>query len=143
MMQTQFALSQPVFSPDCKWIAYVSSHNTGRPDVYLANFPDATHRYQVSTQNGVLPHWRGDGKELFYYCNPQNSMIAVNVEEKGGELSLGAPRILFPLSSPYASFLSFDVTPDGRRFLISTVNFPTASIPLTLVTNWKAELKKK
>jgi hypothetical protein len=83
------------------------------------------------------------GKELFYYCNPQNSMIAVNVEEKGGELSLGVPRTLFPLSSPYASFLSFDVTPDGRRFLISTVNFPTASIPLTLVTNWNAELKKK
>jgi eukaryotic-like serine/threonine-protein kinase len=143
LMQTQFANSQPVFSPDCKWIAYVSSHNTGRPDVYLANFPDATHRYQVSTQNGMLPHWRGDNKELFYYCNPQNSMIAVNVEEKGGELSLGAPRTLFPLSSPYASFFSFDVTPDGRRFLMSTVNFPTASIPLTLVTNWKAELKKK
>jgi len=143
LMQNQFANSQPVFSPDCKWIAYVSSHNTGRPDVYLANFPDATHRYQVSTQNGMLPHWRGDSKELFYYCNPQNSMIAVNVEEKGGELSLGAPRTLFPLSSPYASFFSFDVTPDGRRFLMSTVNFPTASIPLTLVTNWKAELKKK
>jgi eukaryotic-like serine/threonine-protein kinase len=94
-------------------------------------------------QNGVLPHWRGDGKELFYYCNPQNSMIAVNVEEKGGELSLGAPRTLFPLSFPHGFFLSFDVTPDGRRFLISTVNFPTASIPLTLVTNWNAELKKK
>jgi hypothetical protein len=43
----------------------------------------------------------------------------------------------------YASFFGFDVTPDEKRFLISTVNFPTASIPLTLVTNWKAELKKK
>jgi eukaryotic-like serine/threonine-protein kinase len=52
--QTQFG-GQPVFSPDCKWIAYVSSHNTGRPDIYLANFPDATHLYQVSTQNGLLP----------------------------------------------------------------------------------------
>jgi hypothetical protein len=70
-------------------------------------------------------------------------MMAVNVEEKGGEISLGAPRTLFPLSSPYASYFSFDVTPDGRRFLISTVNFPTASVPLTLVTNWEAELKKK
>jgi eukaryotic-like serine/threonine-protein kinase len=140
--QTQFG-GQPVFSPDCKWIAYVSNHNTGRPDVYLVNFPDATHQYQVSTQNGMLPRWRSDSKELFYYCNPQNSMIAVNVEEKGGELSLGAPRTLFTLSSPYATFFSFDVTPDGKRFLISTVNFPTASIPLTLVTNWKVELTKK
>jgi hypothetical protein len=143
LIQTQFANFQPVFSPDCKWIAYMSSQNTGRQDIYLANFPDATHRYLVSTQRGYTPHWRGDSKELFYYSPLQNSMIAVNVEEKAGELSLGTPRTLFPLSSPYASFFSFDVTPDGRRFLISTVNFPTASIPLTLVTNWKAELKKK
>jgi eukaryotic-like serine/threonine-protein kinase len=143
LVQSQFSNSGPVFSPDCKWIAYVSSQNAGGLNVYLANFPDATRRYLVSTQRGLLPHWRGDSKELFYYCTPLNSIIAVNVEEKGGELSLGAPRTLFPLSSPYATFFSFDVIPDGRRFLISTVNFPTASIPLTLVTNWKAEPKKK
>ena len=53
------------------------------------------------------------------------------------------PRTLFPVSSPYATYLGFDVTPDGKHFLISTVNFPTAGIPLTLVTNWNAELKKK
>lgn len=89
------------------------------------------------------PHWRGDSKELFYFSTQQNSMMAVNVEEKGGEISLGAPRTLFPLSSPYATFISFEVTPNGKRFLILTVNFPTASIPITLVTNWEAELKKK
>jgi Tol biopolymer transport system component len=139
----QTRVNSPVFSPDCKWIAYISGQNNGTPDVYVANFPDATHRYQVSTQSGRNPRWRGDSKELFYYSPPQNSIIAVNVEEKGGEISLGAPRTLFPVSSPYSSFLSFDVTPDGKRLLISTVNFPTASIPLTLVTNWEAELKKK
>jgi Tol biopolymer transport system component len=141
-IQTQFFNGFPVFSPDCKWIAYMSVH-TGRQEVYLANFPDASHRYQVSTQSGALPHWRGDGKELFYFSSNQNSMIAVNVEEKGGEISLGAPRTLFPLSSPFATYFGFDVTPDGKRFLISTVNFPTAYVPLTLVTNWEAELKKK
>ncbi|WP_035358624.1 TolB family protein [Edaphobacter aggregans] len=139
----QTRVNSPVFSPDCKWIAYVSGQNRGVPDVYLAKFPDATHQHQVSTQSGNLLRWRGDSKELFYFSPPQNSIIAVNVEEEGGEISLGAPQTLFPLSSPYASFLGFDVTPDGKRFLISTVNFPTASIPLTLVTNWEAELKKK
>jgi eukaryotic-like serine/threonine-protein kinase len=142
-----FALTQtgggsPVFSPDCKWIAYVSSRNNTHPDVSLVSFPEATHQYQVATY-GSLPHWRGDSKELFYFCPPLNSMMAVNVEEKGGEISLGAPRTLFPLSSPYTSSFGFDVTPDGKRFLISTVNFPTAYVPLTLVTNWEAELKKK
>jgi Tol biopolymer transport system component len=142
LIQTRANLP-PVFSPDCKWIAYVSGQNTGHVDVYLVNFPDATHQYLVSPQGGMLPHWRGDSKELFYFSPPQNSMMAVNVEEKGGEISLGAPRTLFPLSSPYATYFGFDVTPDGKRFLISTVNFPTASVPLTLVTNWEAELKKK
>jgi hypothetical protein len=121
----------------------VSGQNQGTPDVYVANFPYTTHQYQGSTPSGRNPRWRGDSKELFYYSPPQNSIIAVNVEEKGEELSLGPPRTLFPLSSPYTSSFGFDVTPDGKHFLISTVNFPTASIPLTLVTNWKAELKKK
>ena len=143
LVQSQFSNSGPVFSPDCKWIAYVSSQNAGGLNVYLANFPDATHRYLVSTQRGFLPHWRGDSKELFYYCTPLNSMIAVNVEETGGKISLGVPRTLFRLSSPYATYLGFDVTSDGRRFLLSTMNFPTASVPLTLVTNWTAELKKR
>jgi Tol biopolymer transport system component len=143
LVQSQFSNSGPVFSPDCKWIAYVSDQNAGGLNVYLANFPDATHRYLVSTQRGFLPHWRGDSKELFYYCTPLNSMIAVNVKETVEGISLGAPRTLFRLSSPYATYLGFDVTSDGKRFLLSTVNFPTASVPLTLVTNLKAELKKR
>ena len=120
----------------------MSGRNNGHPDVYLVNFPDATHQYQVATY-GSLPRWRSDRKELFYFSPPLNSMMAVNVEEEGGELSLGAPRTLFPFSSPYASFFGFDVTPDGKRFLISTVNFPTPYVGLTLLTNWKAELQKK
>jgi eukaryotic-like serine/threonine-protein kinase len=141
LVQSQFSNSQPVFSPDCKWVAYVSTA-TGRAEVYLTRFPDSTRIYQVSTQGGNMPRWQADGKELFYYSDSHSSIMAVNVEEKVDETSLGTPRTLFHLGIP-VRFFTFDVTPDGRRFLIVTSNQLPGPVPLTLVTNWNAELKKQ
>jgi Tol biopolymer transport system component len=129
-----------MFSPDCKWIAYVSTV-TGGAEVYLAHFPDSTRIYQVSTHGGLFPRWRGDGKELFYYSYDDNNVMAVKVSEKADFISLDTPRILFHHVSTASTF--FEVTPDGRRFLISTSNYSSSATPLTLVTNWNAELKKK
>src|SRR5262249_4256761 len=57
------------FSPDGgetpRWLAY-TSHETGRYEVYVRDFPDGRHKWQVSSQGGLQPHWRGDGRELFY-----------------------------------------------------------------------------
>jgi eukaryotic-like serine/threonine-protein kinase len=139
LVQSKFQNWQPKFSPDCKWIAY-GSDATGRYEIYITHFPDATGVYQVSTQSGGPPRWRSDGKELFYYSYDQNNMMAVNVEEKNQEILLGNPRELFHLANQP---IAFDVTPDGRRFLISTSNYQSVPVPLTLVTNWEAELKKK
>jgi Tol biopolymer transport system component len=140
LVQSQFANRAPVFSPDCKWVAYVSNE-TGQEEVYITHFPEVTRRYQVSTQGGTFPRWRG--KELFYFSEPQNSMMAVNVDEKTDEISLGSPRALFHLANNAVIFGPFDVTADGRRFLISETNSPAGNVPLTLVTNWDAELKKR
>jgi len=142
LVQSQFRNTAPAFSPDCKWVAYVSNE-TGQEEVYITHFPEVTRRYQVSTQGGTFPRWRGDGKELFYFSGPQNSMMAVSVDEKVEELSLGSPRALFHLANNAGSFSVFDVTADGRRFLISEPNSPAGTVPLTLVTNWDAELKKR
>jgi Tol biopolymer transport system component len=141
LVQSQFAnLGAARFSPDCKWVAY-QSNETGKYEVYITHFPDATRRYQVSTQGGTLPRWRGDGRELFYFSEPQSSMMAVNVDEKIEELSLGPPRALFHLANKAELYSPFDVTADGRRFLIAETNSPAG--PLTLVMNWDSELKKK
>jgi Tol biopolymer transport system component len=144
LIQSRFSNFQPAFSPDCKWIAYASDA-TGQDEVYLTNFPDATKTIPVSAQGGSFPHWRGDGKELFYLSSNRSNMMAVNVDESGVPISLGNPRTLFHLVniSTFSTSSPFDVTPDGQRFLISTMNYPTGPVPLTLVTNWDAELKKK
>jgi hypothetical protein len=71
-------------------------------------------------------------------------MMAVNVDEKAEQISLGSPRALFhPAGRIQPSTGICDVTADGRRFLIVETNSPSGTVPLTLVTNWEAELKKR
>ena len=144
LVESQFLNLNPTFSPDCKCLAY-SSDETGQNEVYLTQFPGGGRRYQVSKQGGQTAHWRGDGKELFYFSVPQNSIIAVSVEERGEEVSLGAERELFHLANPNTFPLGtmFDVTADGQRFLISEASSPVSGVPLKLVVNWDAGLKKK
>jgi Tol biopolymer transport system component len=142
LVQSQFSNQQPGFSPDCKWVAYVSNA-TGQNEIYLTHFPDATRTYQVSTGGGTNPRWRSDGKELFYLSPLQPNVMAVNVDEKADEISLGSPRTLFHLVNTVPVSQSLGVTPDGQRFLVLTTNQPSGPVPLTLVTNWNAELKTK
>jgi hypothetical protein len=56
---------------------------------------------------------------------------------------LSAPRALFPVAVSSSLGNQYDAAPDGRRFLFSGVYDPAADVPLTLVANWDAELKKK
>jgi Tol biopolymer transport system component len=140
LVQSQFTDSDPAFSPDCKWVAY-RSNESGQREIYLTHFPDATRRFPVSTKGGRNPHWRGDGKELFYFSPEHQNMMAVSVEEKGQEITLGAPHALFSIPSGQPLGNLYDVTSDGQRFLLSA-NTSTANVPLTLVVNWDAELKR-
>src|SRR5258708_21858354 len=52
-------------SPNGRWIAYVSDE-TGRREVYVTSFPDATGKWQVSTNGGENPRWRADGREMYF-----------------------------------------------------------------------------
>ncbi|WP_035352534.1 hypothetical protein [Edaphobacter aggregans] len=77
---------------------------------------------------------------MFYLS--QNSVLAESVDEKADSISLGTPRTLFSAANyGAANVTSYDVTADGRRFLITELNSPKGPVPLTLVTNWDAELK--
>ena len=115
----------------------------GRTEVYVTHFPDAARRYQISTESGWLPRWRADGKELFYVSPRQNSLMAVDVQRREQELSLGRPHALFTLPSLALWGTLFDVAPDGQRFLFTGLNPPNGNVPLTLVTNLDAQLKNK
>jgi len=130
-------------SPDGKWIAY-RSDESGTDEIYVSSFPNVAGKLQVSVAGGSMPCWRGDGKEL-YYLTPDNKLVAAEMKDANGSLQVMATKTLFQTAaaptrtggSPY------DVTPDGKRFLVDTQSSDQTSALLNVVLNWTAELKKQ
>ena len=127
-------------SPDSRWIAY-SSTESGREEIYVQAFPaKGEGRWQVS-KGGTLPHWRADGKEI-YYETPDGTMMAADVRTEG-TFDVGTPHPLFKGLFKTSSGANFDVTPDGSRFLVNALKESDRSaLSTTLVLNWPAMLKK-
>jgi serine/threonine protein kinase len=134
--QSPFDETEGRFSPDGKWIAYMSNES-GENRIYLQNFPATGAKYQVSMAGGSYPAWRRDGKEI-YYLAEGGKVMAVPVK-LGASVELGTPQALF--ADPTIG--NFVPAPDGQRFL---VNVPsgnqTATALLTVVTGWQSVLKK-
>jgi eukaryotic-like serine/threonine-protein kinase len=130
-------------SPDGRWLAYISNE-TGTYEVYVESFPVTGFKRQISTDGGSEPHWRGDGRELFYVA-ANRTLMAVSVKSHPTVLDVGPPQPLFatrmkwmevqPVARHYAP------APDGKRFLFSSVTDEAQSVPVTAVLNWPAALK--
>ncbi len=104
-----------------RWIAY-TSNETGRHEVYVRDFPAGSHKWQVSNQGGLIPHWRRDGQELFY-LSPEGTLVAVAVKP-GATFEFGAPQALFGtglrFTPQYKIWMNqYAVTGDGQRFLLN------------------------
>jgi eukaryotic-like serine/threonine-protein kinase len=139
-LQSEFIEHGARFSPDGRWVAYVSDES-GRPEVYVTPFPGPGGKWQISTAGGTLPLWRADGKELFY-LSPARDVVVVEVKPGSGFEST-APRTLFPAGPLFRSTPGgIDISPDGQR-VVAAVAPEEYSSPITLVLNWTAELKKK
>jgi Tol biopolymer transport system component len=134
-LRTEFDESNPQFSPDGHWMAY-NSNESGRNEVYIAPFPGPGGKRQVSTAGGAEPHWRADGKELFYLA-PDSRLMEAEVDAKVGAFEVKKVEPLFgPLTTGY------DVSADGQRFLALLPPEGEVAEPLTVVLNWTAGLKK-
>jgi Tol biopolymer transport system component len=128
-------------SPDGRWLAY-DSDESGIPEVYVRPFPHATAgQWQISNHGGSEPKWRRDGKELFY-LGPDQRLMRVRIRTTSGfEADPPVPLFQTPSVGRITIGLgnSFDVAPDGQRFLF---NAPAgeSSKPITVVVNWAATL---
>jgi eukaryotic-like serine/threonine-protein kinase len=123
-------------SPDGKWVAYASDES-GAWEIYATSFPGATGKWQVSRGGGTEPRWRGDGNEIFYLA-PSGMLMAAPVNAKS-DFATGSPAALFqihgraPISS--TDLFTYDVTKDGRRFLVNRYVKPEHAPPLTILLN--------
>jgi eukaryotic-like serine/threonine-protein kinase len=138
------ALRNAQFSPDGKWVAY-SSGESGKFEIYVTSFPEARGKWQVSSAGGTQPRWRGDGKELFYLA-PDGKMMAASING-GTNFDSRTPTVLFQAHAreffATSEQVSYDVTKDGKRFLINTQVKNADTHPMSVILNWDAEMKKK
>jgi Tol biopolymer transport system component len=141
-LQTQFEETHAQFSPDGRWIVYVSNES-GRPEVYVQSFPSSGGKWQVSVGGGDQPQWRRDGKEIFY-MSPDRKLMVVSVTA-GVSFQQGAPVPLFQTrvetSSSTGARNNYVVAADGQRFVVNNLILDSASQPITVVLNWTAQLK--
>jgi len=128
------------FSPNGRWIAY-ASYESGHTEVYVQSFPaKGEGRWQVS-EGGDQPRWSGTGKEIFYAIS-DGTLMAADVKTEG-IFDLGTPRPLFKMQLKSATGSSYDVAPDGQRFLANILREDDRSaLSTTVVINWPELLRR-
>ena len=144
-VQTDFIEAQARFSPNGRWIAYISNE-TGKFEVYVESFPATGTKVAISIGGGSQPQWRADGRELYYYT-PARKLMAVEVNADGPTFKVGEARPLFEIrviaveqSFPGNGY--YTVTHDGKRFLVTSLAEATERQQINVIVNWMADFKK-
>ena len=150
-MQTSFNEQYADLSPDGRWLAYVSNQS-GRVEVYVQPYPGPGARQQISVDGGTAPAWSRDGRELFYMTAPSvggqaalTKMMVVPVQLQP-TFTAGTPRMLFEgRYGATANIRGYDVSPDGRRFLmVQQKERPATRVAdMIIVQNWIEELNQR
>jgi len=140
-LRTPFNESVPRFSPDGRWLAYMSNES-GRNEIYVQPYPGPGAKLQISIDGGTEPTWNPSGRELFFR-NGDKMMVADIVSQPS--LSASKPRLLFEgqfLLSP-ATTPNYDVSRDGQRFLMVKADAESeGATQINVVLNWFEDLKR-
>ena len=134
----------PTFSPDGRWLAYVSEES-GRREVYVRPYPGPGAVAQITSIGADQPRWGRDGTELFVYHGEEFMRAQIRTAPA---FSASRPTLLFTSNFGHRfdepGYPSYDVSPDGRRFLMLKVGSPgSAPARLTVVLNWFEELRRR
>jgi dipeptidyl aminopeptidase/acylaminoacyl peptidase len=138
-LATAFAESNPVFSPDGRWVAFVAD-TTGADEVWVRPFPGPGAPVRVSSAGGHDPVWSRDGRELFYQEGPKLMAAAVLAREP---IRFQTPQMLFEggfVQWEPNTPRTFDVSADGRFLMVEPS--ATYSQRFNVVINWAEELKR-
>jgi eukaryotic-like serine/threonine-protein kinase len=135
---TEFGEVYARVSPDGHWLAYTSNESK-RNEIYVQSFPALGNKIKVSRDGGERSIWSRNGKEL-YFVSPDEKMMAVSVKT-GPRFESGVPKALFNVRLSRAMDAWFDVTKDGR-FLVPVQVDQTMNVPMIVVVNWQAGLKR-
>jgi Tol biopolymer transport system component len=139
-LMTPFDESVPAFSPDGRFLAYVSDES-GRPEVYVQPYPGPGGRWLISTEGGTDPIWSAPGRELLYRSGDEIMSVTV---QTAPEFSAGAPRrILEGRFGASDAARNYDASRDGQRFVMVRSDESEAPLQLHAVFNWFSELQRR
>ena len=134
-----------VVSPDGHWLAYEELDRDGQFQVFVRPFPNVSAgQWPISTAGGTRPVWARSGQELFYVA-PDGRLMAVRAEPRGPKWSSGSPAKV--VEGPYMTRSlrdkpTYDVSTDGKRFLMVKQPANQAAPQIVVVQNWTEELKR-
>ena len=117
--RTEASENWAAFSPDGRWVAFSSTAESDIPEVYVARFPTPGPLWRISADGGTQARWRHDGKEIFY-LSPGRQLMSATLTLGDDGVKVDRIEPLFTLRFPYGAYHAFDVTKDGRRFLVNT-----------------------
>jgi Tol biopolymer transport system component len=138
-LRTRFDEVGPAFSPDGRWIAYVSDES-GQYEVYVRPYPAREGKWQVSIAGGEEHTWSRDGTEIFYRNGRAWMVAAVQLTP---EFRAGTPTRLFEGHFANVGGRSYDVAADGRRFLVLEAANTAPVTHLNIVLHWEQQLKQR
>jgi hypothetical protein len=143
-LKTQFPDRQPSFSPDGKWIAYVSNA-TGQVEIYVRPFPPPASgqggQWVISTQGGTDPHWSRAGHDLLY--RSPEGMMAASYTVKGETFVADKPRVW----RANLSGTDLDLSADGKRLAVvvpvQAAEAPKPEHEVVFLENFFDELRRR
>ena len=140
----------PKFSPDGRWLAYCSNES-GKAQVYVQAFPGPGAKIQISNDGGTDPVWKRHGGELYFRNGDKMMVVSVSTAPAftatrpemlwEGHYSHGMSASCGPAG---ATSSNYDVTADGRRFLMVKDEAPDTaySRQLVVVLGWADQLNR-
>jgi Tol biopolymer transport system component/DNA-binding winged helix-turn-helix (wHTH) protein len=148
LLGTQFFENGAVFSPDGKWVAFLSNES-GKAEIYVQaidrggdSLRVTGERFLISRQGAQCLRWRKDAREL-YYLGLDGEVYAVPLALRAPAVQAGKPEALFTIdpeaNATLHSVVSFDVSADGSRFVIPSMT-PGESSALVVLQNWEAQV---
>ena len=137
--QSDYQVDEPAISPDGKWVAYGSSES-GKWEAYVARFPEWDERRQISTDGGVQPHWRQDGREIVY-ATTDGRLMSVTVKP-GPSFEATSPVLLFNSGLRAAGTVEqWTMSHDASKFYV-LAGVQEVDKPMIVVWNWFAQARR-
>jgi dipeptidyl aminopeptidase/acylaminoacyl peptidase len=133
-IKTEFAETSGMFSPDGRWLTYMSDES-GRPEIYVTAFPEPGRKWQISLSGGQSPRWNENGSEILYHAS-DGTITAVFVEARDGGLLVGEATPLYNTRLQPLSYHFWALAADGERILAMEAGSEHDAPNLSVVVNW-------